>query len=176
MSRKRLLAYGIIGLMVFLTGFVVLLNALAYTKKTEVILTTSFKIGGQEQKFKSFYLSAPAKEFDVTFNVSRGPIKFSPWPACVFEDSLGYFEYYNESGVEKRQVWFFEGNNGTAGGVIDPIKDVNQVWYLHFYNEDSYEKEVHVQVIKVWYEQNYLSWMANALWITCLHRPLDKIS
>lgn len=155
--------------MVFLASFVILINALAYTKKTEVLLTTSFKIGRQEQKFKSFYLSAPAKGFDVTFNVSNGSIKFSPWPASVFEYSLGYFEYHNGTAVENRQVWFFEGNNGTAGGSIDPTKDVNQVWYLHFYNEDSYEKEVRVQVTKVWYEPNYLGWIANALWVNCFH-------
>ena len=158
MSRKRPLAYGIIGLMVFLASFVILMNALGYTKKTEVLLTTSFKIGGQEQKFKAFYLCAPAEEFDVTFNVSSGSIKFSPWQAVIFEDSLGYFEYHNGTAVEKRQVWFFEGRTGTAGCSIGP-KDVNQVWYLHFYNEDPYEKEVHVQITKVWYERNYLSWI-----------------
>jgi hypothetical protein len=156
MQKKRLLIYGMFGLMVFLVSFVILVHALAYAEKREVLLTTSFTIGRQEQKVKAFYLSAPAEGFEVMFNVSSGSIKFSPWQACTFEDSLGYFEYHNGTAVEKRQVWFFEGNNGTAGCSTE---DVNQVWYLHFYNEDSYEKEVHIQITKVWHEQNYQSWI-----------------
>jgi len=137
------------GLVIFIAG------AFAYTERREVLLTTSFTIGGQEQKVKAFYLSAPAEGFDITFNVSKGSIKFSPFPAELFEDSLGYFEHYiNETTVEMVQPWFFEGNNGTAGSSTE---DVNQVWYLLFYNEDSYEKEVRVEVTKIW--QNYQSWV-----------------
>jgi hypothetical protein len=36
---------------------------------------------------------------------------------------------------------------------------VNMVWYLNFYNQDSYEKEVHIEVTKVWEEQNYQGWI-----------------
>ncbi len=158
MSAKKVLKYYTLGLIVLLMGFAISLTAwYAYAlatsaEKKEVLLTTSFTIGPKEQKFKAFYLSAPAEEFEIEFNVSRGSIKFSPWQACMFEESLGYFDYYiNETTVEKRQVWFFEGNNGTAGCSIDPINDTNQIWYIHFYNEDSYEKEVHIQVTKVWH-------------------------
>ena len=89
---------------------------------------------------------------------SSGSIKFSPWDAPLFEDSLGYFEYHNGTAVEMRQVWFFEGNNGTAGCSISP-ESVNMVIYLHFYNEDPYEKEVYIQVAKSWREPNYQSWI-----------------
>ena len=141
MSAKTVLKYYTLGLIVLLMGFAISLTAwYAYAlatsaEKKEVLLTTSFTIGPKEQKFKAFYLSAPAEEFEIEFSVSRG-----------------YFDYYiNETTVEKRQVWFFEGNNGTAGCSIDPINDTSQIWYIHFYNEDSYEKEVHIQVTKVWH-------------------------
>lgn len=149
--------YAMLGLMVFIATCVVLSYAWTYTERREVLLTTSFRIGGQEQKFKTFYLSAPAEGFEIMFNVSSGSIKFSPYPAEEFEETLGYFKHYiNETTVEVVQAWFFEGKNGT-GGVS--TGDANQVWYLNFYNEDSYEKEVHMQIIKVWKEQNYQSWL-----------------
>ena len=149
MPRKTVLMYGLLGLMVFLGGFAVFVHAWnVYTEKREVLLTTSFKIGGQEQKFRAFYLSAPVDWFEVEFNVSKGSIKFSVWDANIFEDSLGWFEYHNGTAVEKRQVWLFEENNGTAG--FGGESGENMVWYIHFYNEDSYEKEVHLQVTKVW--------------------------
>lgn len=156
MRIKRVLKYGMFGLMVFLASFVALIYATGSTERREVLLTTSFTIMGQEQKFKAFYLSAPAEGVYIAFNVSEGSIKFSPWGADSFEDSLGWIDYYNGTEVEKRQVWFFEGNNGTAGCSGD---GENMVWYIHFYNEDSYKKEVHIQVTKFWHEPNYQSWI-----------------
>ena len=158
MPRKRVLIYGLLGLVVFLMSCAFLVYAWTYTEKREVLLTKTLKIGGQEQKFTAFYLSGPAEAFYVTFNVSSGSIKFSPWDAPLFEDSLGYFEYHNGTGVEMRQIWLFEGNNGTAGCSIGP-ESVNMVIYLNFYNEDPYEKEIYIQVTKAWQEPNYQSWI-----------------
>ena len=157
-QKKRVLTYGMLGFTVFIVNFVILVHALAYTEKREVLLTTSFTIGRQKQKFKAFYLSAPAEVFEVTFNVSKGSIKFSPYPPELFEQLFeGYFEHYiNETTVEMGLPWFFEGNNGTAGCSTE---GGNEVWYLLFYNEDSYEKEIHMQITKVWREQNYQSWV-----------------
>lgn len=157
MSTKKVLKLSSLGLIVLLVGIGVSLTAwyvyaLAVSaEKRQVLRSETLKIAGGEQKFKAFYLSAPAEEFHIMFNVSEGSIRFSPWQAIMFEDSLGYFDYHNGTGVEKRQVWFFEGNNGTAGCSIDPAKDVDQVWYILFYNEDSFEKEVSFQVVKVWH-------------------------
>jgi len=155
MPMKRVLMYGVFGLMVFIATCVILMHAWAYTEKREVLVNTSFTIDGQEQRFKAFYLPAPAKGFEVTFNVSKGSIKLSHYPAPEFEESLGYYEYYTNGTVEKRQLWYHEGNNGTVGvSAEDPL------WYLVFYNEDSYEKEVHIQVTKFWCEQNYQGWIS----------------
>jgi hypothetical protein len=58
--------------------------------------------------------------------------------------------YVNETKVEKIHTWFWNENNATIGGGVEQ-KDMNQVWYLQFYNEDSYEKEVYLEVTKVWH-------------------------
>ncbi len=156
MKKKRLLIYSIFSLTVFVATCVILSYAQIRAEKREVLLIASFTIEAGERKFKAFYLSAPADGFFIDYNVSIGSIKFSPWPASSFEDSLGYFDYYiNETTVEKRQVWFFEGNNGCVGGSVG---DADQVWYIQFYNEDSYEKEVHIQVTKFWEVPIYQSW------------------
>jgi hypothetical protein len=34
------------------------------------------------------------------------------------------------------------------------LENVNMVWHLSLYNPDSYEKEVYIEVTKVWEKQN----------------------
>ncbi len=157
MEKKRLLVlYSIFGITVSIATCVILSYAQIRTEKREVLLTTSFTIEAGEQKFKAFYLSSPAEGFLIHYNVSIGSIKFSPWPASSFEDSLGYIDHYiNETTVEKRQVWFFEGNNG---GVGCSVGDTDQVWYIQFYNEDPYAKEVNIQITRFWHVPIYQSW------------------
>lgn len=166
MSRKRLLVGCAIIVLGVLVGSIILVYSSAYAKKNEVLLDASFKIEGGNQKFRSFFVSAPVKEVIVSFSVSNGIIKFSPWQAAIFEDSLGYFEYYcNGIEVQMVQPWFFEGTHGNAGLGMGPEGE-NQVWYLLFYNPDSYEKEVYVRVIKVWYETNLPAWIAGVAVMT----------
>jgi len=157
MQKKKVPVYSMLGLTVFITTSIILSYAWTYTEKREVLLTTSFTIEGGEQGFRAFYLPKPAEGFEIKINVSIGSIKFSPFSAQEFEETLGYHQHYiNETTVEVVQPWFFEGNNGTAGCSTD---DADQVWYILFYNEDSYEKEIQIQITKVWKEQNCQSWI-----------------
>ena len=158
MSTRKVAKHYALGLAVFLVGFVLTMVAWSAVatansaEKREVLRTETFEIGAGEQKFKAFYLSAPADGFEITWNVSKGSVKLSPWQAHIIEDDHGYFDYYvNETTVEKVQTWFFNASNGTIGASIDSTNDVNQIWYVHFYNEDSYEKEVYLQVTKAWH-------------------------
>jgi hypothetical protein len=144
-----------LGLIVLIVGVAVsLIGWYAYAQtleKTEVLRTETFKIAAGEQKFKAFYLSAPADRFEVTWNVSEGSIKWSAWQAHIIEDDHGYFDkWVNETTVEKVQTWFWNKNNGIVNCGIEQ-QDVNQIWYVHFYNEDSYEKQVSFQVVKIWH-------------------------
>ena len=160
MRKARTLKFGALGLLIALVTCATIVYALSYTENRELLLTTSFKLEGGEQRFTAFYLYAPATVFDVKFNVSSGTVKYSPWPAGSFEDNQGYWEKrVNETRVDKFQVWLFDVSNETVGHCIDTQHDVNQVWYLHIYNEDSSEKEVYIEVTKMWESQNYQDWI-----------------
>ena len=56
------------------------------------------------------------------------------------------------------QTWICETDNGIVSWSVDP-ENLNMVWYLNFYNQDSYDKEVHIEVTRVWEEQNYQDWI-----------------
>ena len=126
MRKARALKYGVFISVIVVASLASVMYALAYTVKREVLYTETFKIEGQEQLFRAFYLSAPAVLFEATFDSVQG--------------------------------WECETDNGIVKWRIDP-ENLNQVWYLSFFNEDSYEKEVTVEVTKVWSEQNIQDWM-----------------
>ena len=77
--------------------------------------------------------------------VLEGTIKWNAQSATLFEAS-GEFE-----------GWECETANGMVKWRIDP-ETLDQIWYLSFFNTDLYDKEVMVEVTKVWSEQNYQSW------------------
>jgi hypothetical protein len=160
MHKLRTLKFGTLCLLVALVACATIVYALSYTENRELLLTTSFKLEGGEQRFTAFYLPAPATAFEVKFKVSSGTVKYSPWHAGLFEENQGYHvKYVNGTAVDKFQIWMFDVGNESIGHGICPPYDVNKVWYLHFYNEDSYEKEVYIEVTKMWESQNYQDWI-----------------
>ena len=157
MATRNVLKCHSLGLIVLLIGVGVCLTVwYAYAQavaaeKRQVLRSETFRIAAGEQKFKAFYLSAPVESFEVSWNVSVGSIKWSAWQASIVEDDHGYFDYWvNETTMEKVQTWFWNENHGTVGLCGTPTP-VNEIWYLHFFNEDSYEKEVSFQVVKIWH-------------------------
>ncbi len=138
MRKAKTLKYGILISLILLASLTSVMYALAYTVKREVLYTQTFKIDGQKQMFRAFYLSAPAVLFEATFDSFQSRIN---------EVTIGTF-----------QGWECETDAGTVKWRIDP-ENLNQVWYLSFLNEDQYEKEVTVEVTKVWSEQNIQDWI-----------------
>lgn len=133
--------------------------ALAYNVKREIIYTNTLTIGAQQQNFRAFYLSEPAVMFEVKLTVSEGTIKWSPYSEALFDSTFDSFHsQVNQSTYGTLQGWECETGNGTVNWRIDS-ENLNQIWYLCFFNEASYEKEVTVEVTKLWSEQNYLDWM-----------------
>ena len=147
MRKTKALKYSTLILLIVLASLASVMFALAYTVKREVLYTKTFKIDGQEQTFRAFYLSAPAAMFEIKLTVSKGTVKWTPYSAVMFEATF-----------DSIQGWECETDNGIVKWRIDS-ENLNQVWYLTFLNEDSYEKEVHVEVTKVWSEQNYQDWL-----------------
>jgi hypothetical protein len=161
MRKIRLLKFGMFGLLIIIVSFATLAYALTVTEKREVLLTKSFKLDGGKQEFTAVYVPAPEGRLDVKVSVSKGTVKFQPYPdAKRFEDSLGYVEKrINETSFEMVQYWLFELENETVDGLNVNNEDANQIWYLNFLNEDTYEKEVDLEVTKVWNTPNYQDWM-----------------
>jgi hypothetical protein len=159
MQKTNAFKIGMLGLLIVLGSLASVMYALAYTEKREVIYSNTITIGGGEVKFRAFYLSAPADLFEVKLTVSEGTIKWTPHSAVMFEDSLGWFPCrINGRSLGTIQRWVCETDNGIVRRGVDP-ENVNIVWYLNFYNADQYEKEVHIEVTKVWEEQNYQEWI-----------------
>jgi hypothetical protein len=148
----------IIAVMVFVS-FTCVMYALAYSLKTEVLYSQTFTIDGKGQKFCPFYLSSPAVTFEVKLSVSEGSIKWTPYSAVLFENTFGSVS--SETGEISPDAiygWECETENGIVKWRVD-AENLDQVWYLTFLNEDLYEKEVFVEVTKVWSDQNYHDWM-----------------
>jgi len=136
--KARALKYAVFILLIVVASLAGVMYALAYTVKREALYTQTFRIEGQEQMFRAFYLSAPAVLFEATFDSVQSHV--------------------NEATIGTIQGWECETDNGIVKWRIDP-ENLNQVWYLSFLNEDSYEKEVTVEVTKVWSEQNIQDWI-----------------
>jgi hypothetical protein len=155
MQKKNTIKIGVLALLLVLSSIASVVYALAYTEKREVIYSNTITMEGQEVKFRAFYLSAPAVLFEVKLTVSEGTIKWTPHSAVMFEDTLGWFPRKVDgvlSGTIQR--WVCETDSGIVKWSVDH-ENVDMVWYLNFYNPDDYEKEVHIEVTKVWEEQNY---------------------
>ncbi len=158
MQKAKALKCGLIVTLIVLASLASLMYALAYTINKEVLYTETFKIEGQTQTYKTFYLSAPATTFEVKLTVSEGTIKWTPYSAELFEATFGSLQpQLEEAAYSGIQGWECETGNGIVKWRIGP-ENLNQVWYLNFFNEDSCEKEVNIKVTKVWSGQNYQDW------------------
>ena len=158
MQKTKALKFGVIICVILVASFSSVMYALAYSVKKEVIYTASFQIDGKEQKFRAFHLSAPAVLFEVKLSVSKGTIKWSPYSAELFDATFDAFHsQVNEATYGTVNGWECETDNGAVNWRIDS-ENLDQVWYLCFLNDDSYEKTISVEVTKVWSEQNYLDW------------------
>ena len=159
MQNLKAFRIGMIGLIVVIGSLVSVMYGLAYTEKREVLYTNTIKIGGQEVMFRAFYLSSPVALIEVKISASEGTVKWTPHSAVMFEDTLGWFPRKIDGKVNGTiQRWVCETDGGTVKWSIDP-ENVDMVWYLNLYNPDSYEKEVYIEVTKVWENQNYHDWL-----------------
>ena len=159
MQRKNLLEIGVLATLLLVSSFASVMYAMAYPEKREVVYNGTISLDSQEVKFRAFYLSSPAVLFEVKLTVSEGTIKWTPHSAVMFDDTQGWFPCRLGGGeFGKIQRWVCETDDGTVSWSVDP-ENVDMVWYINFFNPDDYEKEVQIEVTKVWETQNYNSWM-----------------
>lgn len=159
MQKLKAVKIGMFILLIALGSLASVMYALAYSEKKDVIYSDTITIEAKEVKFTGFYLPEPAGLFEVKLTVSKGTIKWTPHSAVMFEDTLGWFPCkVGDVMMGKVQRWVCETDNGVVRWNVDP-ENVNMMWYLNFFNNDYYEKEVHIEVSKVWEEQNYKDWI-----------------
>lgn len=159
MQTKKAFKITMVATLLFMSSLASVMYALAYTQKRELIYDNTITIGADEVKFRGFYLSSPASLFEVKLTVSEGSIKWTPHSAVMFEDTLGWLPCrIDENTFGKIQRWVCETDNGTVKWSVDP-ENVDMVWYINFYNEDDFEKKVHIEITKVWEGQNFNDWI-----------------
>lgn len=149
----RLLKFGIIGIFILLVTSIIFVYAFAPHETEEFLCTKSVTLKGGEHKIVEFYLPSPASAVKFDFNISRGTIKHRPEPSSHFDYNQSYFEQFMEEAVA------VETDNGITGGGWTTIPEVeddkfskeytDQIWYLYLLNEDSYEKEVVIEISKL---------------------------
>ena len=159
MRKSKAVKCGLILALVITVSLASVMYALAYNVKREIIYTGTLTVGAQQQNFRAFYLSEPAVMFEVKLTVSEGTIQWSPYSEELFDVTFDSFHsQVNQSTYGTLQGWECQTADGTVNWRIDS-ENLSQIWYLCFLNEDSYEKEVTVEVTKLWSEQNYFDWM-----------------
>jgi hypothetical protein len=154
MQRTRLALFGVIALFILLVSsmiFVYTFTPPPYEKE-KFLGFKSVTLGGGKHEIVEFYISSPASYVKFDFNISRGTIKHLAEPSSHFNQNQSYFEQFVD------EVGAIETDNGITGGgwTIGPEVDdrfseeyTDQIWYLYLLNEDTYEKEVTIEISKV---------------------------
>jgi len=155
MQKKTAFKIGMFTLFIVLGIIASSIYALAYSEKRQVIYTNTITVEAREVKYEGFYLPEPAGMFEVKLTVSEGTKKWTPHSAVMFEDTLGWFPCkVGEQMMGKIQRWICETDDGIVRWDVDP-ENVKMMWYLNFFNQDFYDKEVQIEIAKVWEAPNY---------------------
>lgn len=155
MTRKRLLLGSAIVLGLLLFGSFLLMQVwgnpnFRELEKKEVVLDTYLTVPANEQRYATASLFIPAEPesilCDISFNCSEGTVK------CFWADEVLWRmwqdgKYEPDWYTAEHRVFGISVSSGTAEEI-----------HLYFMcaNNDSYEKEVHLQITKTRYEANYL--------------------
>jgi hypothetical protein len=122
-ATQGILNFGYLSLRCYIYGIYACRAGLPFRWERDTVTIISIKKSYESKN--SIRFDSARYSFEVTWNVSKGSIKWSAWQAHIIEDDHGYFDYWiNETTVEKVQTWFYEGNNGTAGYIGDSVNEI----------------------------------------------------
>jgi hypothetical protein len=154
MQKKRLLKFVLIGLSILLVTSVIYVYAFSPSEDEAFLCTKSVTLEGGEEIILEFYMPSPASAVRFDFNISSGTIKYRAEPSSHFDGNQSYFEQFMGEATS------LEVENGPTGfgwsiAVGENPEKLNeehldQIWYLYLLNEDSYDKEVQVDITKIW--------------------------
>ena len=150
-ARRAIIVSGVIVLVLFIAGVFLLINSLAPVEKNNVLLNDSFSVLGNNYEYRTALIHSSG-DYVASFAVSNGVIKFYPFDEATFPMWQG--EQFEPSWVEADHADY--GMSITLGA------QGSYPHYFVFVNEDSIEKEVHLQVARVWNESNYVGLLSGA--------------
>jgi len=151
MSKKELLVGGVIILAMFMTGTFLFINSsFAQMERSAVVLNDSFTVPANDYQI-SEPISFPKESTGLySFTVSEGTIKFFPLDTAFYktwqEDRDKLLPMLTNGWIEGDDM------NYTETVYAESDYEIRCV----FFNEDSYDKEVHMKITVTWYETNYL--------------------
>jgi hypothetical protein len=151
MARKAVIVGGAIVLVLFIAGTFLIINSLAPLEKNDVLLSDSFSVPGNNYEYRTAVINSSG-EYVASFAVSSGVIKF-----YFFDEAT--FPMWQEGQFEPSWV---EADTAGYGMSITLGAQRNYLEYFVFLNENSIEKEVHLQFARVWNESNYIGLLSGA--------------
>jgi len=151
MIQKRLWVGSVVILGMLLVGTYLLVHSVfAQVERSNVLLNDSFTIQANDYQYRTTLIYSPAMpesaQYTASFTVSSGTIKFSPF-------TPGTYQLWQEGTYQPDWTEADHADYGMSIGSGTQADNFNM--YFVFLNDASYDKEVHLQVARVWNETNY---------------------
>lgn len=151
MTEKSFLLGSLACLALFVIGAVILLYFSAPIEKSQIMFDKFLIVQANEYGYKEFGFFSD-KDNVASFSVSNGTIKScEPLTEALFLEWQE--EHYEPNWVETDHEDYKLSKENIPPGLIGAVL----VRYFLFFNEDSYDKEVHLQVTQFWNEHNSLN-------------------
>lgn len=156
MSKRELLVTGVIILTMHVIGTFLFINSsFAQVERSAVVLNDSFTVPANDYQI-SEPIPFPKGSYSLySFTVSEGTIKFFPLDTYFYKA----WQEDRDKLLPMLTNGWIEGDN--VNHRVGPY-DASLYWeggveiHCAFFNEDSYDKEVHMKITVTWYETNYL--------------------
>jgi hypothetical protein len=162
MQKKRLLQISLVVLCVFLALSFSIVFALETHETFLCRKSTTVKAG--EIAVVSFYVPQGLGELGLRykFDVSKGTIKYMQFDPLIFQGNISSVIEFMEKFDIDYAVFFGEPENGIGGFSFPTMIDesgesydnrddyLNKTWDIFLYNEDSFDKEVTIDITRLW--------------------------
>jgi hypothetical protein len=155
MQKKGIIIATLMALALVAIGISLLINSLIWKEKREILLNDSFIVPANSYEYRTASIRTSG-EYVASFNVSNGIIKFFPF-------TEGTFTLWQEGQFNPHWTETYHTNYGMMVSLETEGK--THFFYFVFLNEDSFNKEVSLQVSRIWEESNYVNLLSGAAFV-----------
>jgi len=149
-TQKKIIIGSIISLALLGLGAFLLLTSFTPIEKKNVLLNNSFNVVGNKYENRTVWIDSPG-DYVGSFTVSEGTINSSRMdPGTISLWLEGKF----------KPDWFVSDQGDYEMG-FGPMQEASPISFV-FVNNDTFTKEVHLEVSKVWKETNYVCLLGGA--------------